>query len=275
MTWEIEQGDIQAAIAAGRREVQVVELFDGVKGIVRPDSGTGSHFDVIDVTEDYGEAPRRPKGNVTVRTVEDFVAYVKRHEYDNTVVFADDHGGMRAVIDHHGPEAAGWRDFTATLQRQKTVHYEAWMKASQGEIPQEAFANFLEERIGEIVEPDGGPLLDAAEHFRAHKIVSFRSQNKLSNGQRQLEYVEEVQGGNEQNGSLRLPERLTLLLQPFRDSDSFNVEVRLRWRLSDKTVLFRLLFDDQLKDRLEEVYEAAIAEVDTGLIAPVLRGQDS
>ncbi|MCK9495221.1 MAG: YfdQ family protein [Dehalococcoidia bacterium] len=271
MTNEFEQGDIQAAIDAGRRETQVIDLRDDVRLVVRPSDSTDDVYDL----ESYAEHPRRHKGNATFRTVEDFTHYVKRHEGGGTVVFADRLGGMRAVFNHHGKEIPGWRDFTATLTREHTKAWDAWMKAAQAPMSQLAFANFLEERLGEIAEPAGADLLDAAEHFRAHTIVSFRSQQKLSNGQRQLEYIEEVQGGGEQNGKLTLPERLTVVLQPFRDSESFSVEARLRWRIQDRQVVFSILFDDTLDDEIDEVVETAIRDVDVTIDALVLRGADA
>ena len=265
-------GDVQAAVEAGRRQVALIQIDDDLKVIVRPSDSTDDVYDL----EPYAAHPRRAKGNATFRRVDDFAEYVRRHETPDTVVFADQVGGMRAVFNHHDSlgSPAGWRDFTATLSRERTKAWDAWMKAATSPMNQLAFANFLEERLGEIAEPAGADLLDAAEHFRAHTIISFRSQNKLSNGQRQVEYIEQVEGGAESQGKVNLPERLTVVLQPFRDSAPFQVEARLRWRIQDRQVVFSILFDDTLDDALDHLHETAIDQVDDSIKAPVLRGQD-
>lgn len=275
MNTEIQQGDVQAAIEAGRRETQVIKLREDVRLVVRPDADGASLADVFDL-ERYAGEPRRAAGNVTVRDVASFIEYVKRHKSAATVIFADAEGGMRAVFNHHAEgQAAGWRDLSAMLVRPRTPAFAAWMTAAKGAMDQVAFANFLEERLGDIAEPSGASLLDTAEHFRAHTIVRFRSQQRLRDGQTQVEYIEQVEGGAEGDGKLTLPDRLTVVLQPFRDSESFPVRARLRWRVEERRVRFSVLFDDTLLDELEKVYEAAIEQVAKETGAPVFRGTDA
>lgn len=266
---ETTQGDIQAAIEAGRAQTTHIELREGLVVVTHPDDVTATVHDLAP----YEDTPRRASGNVTLQAVADFLAYVRRHETEHTVVFHDTSGHMRAVLNHHATADPGWRDFTAYLDRETTPAYRAWMRAAQAALSQVDFANFLEERLGEIAEPDGAGLLDAAEHFRAHTIISFRSQNKLANGQRQLEYVEQVEGG-ESTGKVTMPERLRVVLQPYHDSERITVDVRLRWRVVDRAVRFALLFDDTLTDALEVIHQEAVDQAKAMLKAPVLRGKD-
>lgn len=276
MDW-VQMGDIQAAVEAGRQSVQITDLLeDGtVVAFVRPGSDGGSTYHLEDL-ERYAAAPRRATGNVTLRDVASFAAYVQRHQGDGTVVFADDSGGMHAVFDHHAASRQpGWRGLTANLKRPRTVAFNAWMKAADQPMGQVEFANFLEERLQEIASPAGADLLEAAEHFRAHTIVRFRSQQRLRDGQTQLEYIEQVEGGAEHDGRLTIPDKLVVQLQPFRDCEPFQVEARLRWRVQERRVLFTVLFDDRLEEQLEAVYDAAIETVAAATTAPVLRGQDA
>lgn len=275
MSNEIQQGDVQAAIEAGRRETQVINLREDVRLVVRPDADGASRGDVFDL-ERYADNPRRAVGNVTLRDIASFTEYVKRHKSAATVIFADDEGGMRAVFNHHGHEQEpGWRDLTAMLVRPRTPAFEAWMRAAKGAMDQVAFANFLEERLGDIADPDGASLLDTAEHFRAHTIVRFRSQQRLRDGQTQLEYIEQVEGGAEGDGKLTMPDLLTVMLQPFRDGPRFAVQARLRWRVEERRVRFSVLFDDALLDELEQVYADAMEAVAHDTEVPVFSGTDA
>lgn len=272
-----QRGDVQAAIEAVAHAPAVVELHDDVKLVIKHEPFGGAplvqEFDL----EKYAEHPRRAVGNATFRDVESFVNYVKRHKGDGTVVFADEAGAMQAVLDHHRQGAApGWRGLTAKLQRPFLPAYEAWMAAAQQPMGQVEFANFLEERLGEIAAPDAAGLLEAAEEFKAHRTLKFRSQRKLSNGQTQVTYEETVEGGSGSEGQLTLPEVLTVVLQPFRDSEKFSVDVRLRWRLDDGAVKFWLLFDDvKLDEQLHAIYEEALAQVANTTNVLVLRGSDA
>lgn len=266
--------DTEAAFNAGRDQTKLVLSAPHVDFVAHPAGEGAVEIEAID-TEQYQPAPRRARGHVTIRDVDGFTAYVNRHKGEGTVIFADSNGGMRAVFNHHAPnEVAGWRDHLALLNRPHTLAWLAWMRARQQPLGQAEFANFLEERLGEIVDPDAAGLLEAAEEFRAHKTLRFRSQTKLSNGQRQLEYVETVEGDSDVSGKLTLPERLLVRLQPFRDCEPFDVPVRLRWSLNDAAVKFTLLFDDALKDALEAIYDQAIDLVATQTGALVLRGTD-
>ena len=264
----------EPAVDAGAQSVRQIISRDTVEIVARPDGDGTVAIETID-TERYAANPRRATGNATFRDVESFVAYVNRHAGDGTAIFADDQGGMRAVFNHHATDP-GWRDFTATLARPQTPAFRAWMATAGKAMSQYDFAEFLEVRLGEIAEPDGSVLLEAAQEFRAHKTLRFRSEKRLNNGQTQLEYIEQVEGGADPgSGKLSLPAELVVVLQPFRDSDAFNVRVRLRWSLPDRNVQFTLLFDDTLRDQLDAIYDAAIAAVREGTGLAVYRGTDA
>jgi uncharacterized protein YfdQ (DUF2303 family) len=272
---EWKKGDIEAAIAAGRDSVHRIPLVDGVLSVVVPDGAGRSRVETLD-TEKYMPTPNRATGNVALRDVESFITYVKRHTSPGTVVFASPRGRMVAVFNHHGPQQQpGWGDLTATLDRPETVAFRAWMRAGENPMEQATFANFLEERVGEIVQPDAGPLVAAAEHFRAHTITRFRSQQRLRDGQVQLEYVETVDGGAETDGKLTLPDQLTIAVKVYRDSLPIQFNARLRWRVVERKVMFSLVYDDGLVEALDDLHDATIAEVVEETNVPVLRAADA
>lgn len=282
-----QQGDIQAAIAAGRAQVAEVQLVagaDGVRMLTAPDTHSHTTIDL----EPYAVHPRRQKGNVTVRNIASLVMLVKRHQSAATVLYAHDDGRIVAVFnDHESDGTAGWRDHRVMMARPVTKAFTAWRAAfERGGMTQQEFAGFLEDRLGEIAEPSGADLLEIAQEFRASRSLKFRTQRRISNGQQQVEYIEELEGGGGREGKITLPEEVTVVVAPYRDSSPITFIVRLRWSLADQAVRFTLvpvegdrtrsdgLVVQGLQNALDDLHDTAIRDVGTATGAVIVLGAE-
>lgn len=272
---------------------ELVEI-DDVRVAVLADGVDSWRTEIID-TEQYRPHRRRKAGKYAVRDVPSFIEYVKRHSTAATVAWADTEGGLRCVLNGHEPaltaeideldepvdhSRAGWEDHVVTLQRQRTRGFAAWMAHNEKWLTQQQFAEFLEQRLGEIHEPAGAALLEVAEFFQAHTSINVVSARKLSNGQVQMQYTEEIKESGGANGDTKVPTEFTLVLRPYMDShpreegqpdtDQFVTSARLYYRLQQGKVTFMFRLAEEFLLQLEGVHNAAIERVRAETGVPVL-----
>jgi len=266
-----------------------ISEIDGVRVAVLADGDGAWSTEIID-TEQYRDHPRRKKGTVVVRDVPSFIEYVLRHRSEATVAWADTEGGIRCVLNDHEPTdvdldgvdagRAGWGDHVVTLKRKRTRGFAAWMDHNEKWLAQQQFAEFLEQRLGEIHEPAGADLLEVAQFFQAHTAITVVSARKLSNGQVQMQYTEEIKESGGVNGDTKVPTEFTLVLRPYMDSepreegqvdtDQFVTSARLYYRLAQGKVTFMFRLAEEFLLQLDGVHNAAIERVRERTDIPVL-----
>lgn len=210
--------------------------------------------------EQYAMAPRRKRGSIAVDRADSFIAYLNRHEDEATtrVIYARD-GVFVGVMNDHAADAPGWGDHRVTFRLRSTPAWDAWTAANNTEQTQQEFAEFLEDRLGDIAEPAGATLMEIATTLRVKSSLNFQSQVRMSNGQVQLTYNEEIDGRAGVNGDLPIPEYLTLSISPFEGVEPMKLTARFRWRIRDGKAKFHYT----LGDVIVEVVEAALTEAAT------------
>jgi uncharacterized protein YfdQ (DUF2303 family) len=179
------------------------------------------------------ESPRRVRQVVELATIESFVAYVQRFAEDGTTVFADESKRrLEAVLDYHAGEPR-WCShravFAATMSREAA----AWFALDRKAMPQIEFAEFLEEHVGDVVEPAGAELLERALKLQFIQKAVFGSAVRLQSGEFQLAWSQE-----NEKGTVELPEKIALGLPIFHRGDAYRLEARLRYRLNEGKVNF-------------------------------------
>ena len=282
--------DYAAGLALAGAELR--EL-DGIHVAVLPGSDGAWRTEIID-TEAYRANPRRKRGSVVTRDVGSFIEYVQRHKSEATIAWADTAGGIRCVLNDHGPSdasdpatngigdssSAGWGDHVVTLKRQQTRGFAAWMLYNEQWLTQQQFAEFLEQRLGEIHEPAGADLLEVSQFFQAHTAITVVSARKLQNGQVQMQYSEEIKESGGVTGDTKVPTEFTLVLRPYMDSeprekgqpdtDQFVTMARLYYRLTQGKVAFMFRLAEEFLLQLDGVNNAAIERVRAETGIPVL-----
>lgn len=245
----------------------------------------GYRLDDLDLSkyDHLRDRPRRLMGTATLHQPISWLAYVARHAGPGTEVFADvTEDRVTAVLD--GPESTpgssrpGWGQHRAVLDLTPSDAWRAWTNVHDRWLTQDAMAEHLEARTPDLVEPDAATMLEIAQTIKATTGVKFESRSVLHNGERQLRYVESIDGQAGQRGDLTIPQQLTLRLQPWRGADlAVPVTARFRYRINGGQLALGVVLD-----RITEVKDAAWAALVDELVgglandeitAPVLAGQ--
>lgn len=204
-------------------------------------------------------------------TQESFCRYVTRGKLPSAVIFIDRTAlSMQAILDYHtsgndvmpGAHIADW-PMPVSLPWQK------WSAIDGREIAQAAFAEFLEENVGDVYEPEGAALLEVATNLSGKKSVSFGSGLKLSNGNVQLSYVEDNEAKGGGNGNVQVPEKVVLAIPVFYGGQPYQVPCFFRWRINNGKLSFKIvmqkreqiLFERPDKHDARGVPRAAIGSV--------------
>lgn len=180
--------------------------------------------------ERYRLAPTARRGAVAVTTPEAFAAYVNTYRTAHAAVFVDAAAGVFVgVLDYHAPGlegAAAWGRHRVRLELAATPEWRAWADVHGRALAQETLADFLEDHIGEIAEPAGATLIEAARALTVHTSSTFVSQAPGAAHTVKVTYTadERAAGPND----VTLPTRLRLGIRPYEGTDRYRLDVRLR-----------------------------------------------
>lgn len=242
-------------------------------------------------------APERRLGTATFTALDSFIAHVNRFKDQHTVVFLNDANVQAprfiSVLDYHAPGEKGARFGThrGVYAFPLSDEWKAWThRAKADPLGQQAFAEFLEERIVDILPPGsaGESLKEQAAALgiqfaspqrllEVSRGLSLRVEQKvtqavnLSTGEAQINF-EETHAGADGGGAVRVPAGFALAIPVFRNGPAYQVPVRLRYRVSAGRVTWSIALS-----RVDQIFEHALGEaaerVATETELPVLRGQ--
>ncbi|MBD9406236.1 YfdQ family protein [Acidovorax sp. ACV02] len=202
-------------------------------------------------------APTRKKGTTTLNDAESFIAVVNDQKAESrTRLFSTiDPPTFTAVFNHIGAEA-GWGDHRARYNAPLSPEWKAWNGMNGVHKSQVELAQFIENNLVDVVNPDGATLLEICRTLEAKKKVNFASAIRLSDGSHQFTYEEDVQG-TAQKGQLKVPEEFIIGIPVFENGAKWQLNVRLRYRIQDGgrlTMWIELI-------RPHKTIEAAVAEL--------------
>ena len=225
--------------------------------------------------------PLRKRGVAALAEADSFATYVRDHRTLGTTLTGDanEHGGsFTALLDYHEPnvrdekdeptnyaECANWTEHTATMALEKTPEWARWLGIAGKDLDQRTFAEFLEDNAVDLTVPEGPTyknyptqqeLMSVASTLQIKTDVRFASALKLQNGQVQLGYVEQIEGGHGQDGKLGIPEKFAIAVAPFRACAKYLVHVRMRYRGAGGKAIFRLEIE-----RPHKIVESAFNDV--------------
>lgn len=273
---ELVTGDIQAALDAGVAGAAPEKLDEDGRffSVVTPRGATHHIIDLEDQLDRHRDRPRRKAGQVTVHTATAFIQYLAKHGLPETEIWADlSTSRIVAVINAHqdindqgdaeGP--AGWGDHRATLALQKTPAWLAWMGRNSQLGGQLEFAEHLENRAVDIVNPSSATMLELAQTFTANRRIGFDSSQRLSTGEIQLNYHEDIDAKAGRKGDIAIPSVFELALQPYEGSPHYKVDARLRYRIHDQRLTIGYFLDrpeDILRNAFTDVTEQIATETE-------------
>ncbi|MGH3355256.1 MAG: DUF2303 family protein [Nocardioidaceae bacterium] len=278
-------GDAQAIVDAATRAARPQPLgeidgFSRFHSVVVPEGGEHVVVDLEDYLDEYRERPRRKTGTVHVHDSNSFVQYLDKHVLPETEVWADaTRQQLVAVINTHMgttgdgiEDYAGWGDHRVAMDLRRTPAWDAWTGLDRQLVDQNSFAEHLEDRLVDVVTPPGADMLELAQTFQATIGVVFESSKRLSSGERQLAYREDLDAKAGRRGQLEIPNYFTLGLNPFEGADTYKITARLRYRITDGHLRIGYVLD-RPEDVLRLAFLDIVAAVETQVQAPVFRGQ--
>lgn len=236
------------------------------------------HDEHVQVTslEAHLEQPLRARGTATLHEPADFAEYVNRLKLTQcTTLWADlDRSTVTAVLDDHATYSdPGWRSHTVALALKVDPDWQAWANYDGKLIPQDRFAEFLEETAHTVISPDAATMLEVATTFRAKRSADFSSSTRLQSGDVQFAYSEDTKASAGRKGSLEVPERFTVRVTPWIGVQPVELTARLRYRIDGEGRLgigFALLRPDLAKRRAFAEIIASLREAIDGV--PLLTG---
>jgi uncharacterized protein YfdQ (DUF2303 family) len=222
----MDENNIQSAINAGLT-MGGVRLLDNHPYVVVPKDAR------IECLEGFLESPTRKRGTVTLNDVGSFVAYVNAEKTIETRLYGSYAApGFTAVFNDHDDGGAGWRDYRANYACPLSIEWKTWKGMDGKQMLQEQFAQFIENNLPDIANPPAADMLEISRSLEAKKKVNFASGIRLSNGQNELTYEEEI-SGTASKGKLIVPEEFIIGIPVLEGGIKYAVTARLRYRIGD------------------------------------------
>ena len=269
MTYEYQTGadnGTQSAIDAGMNLAAMQEV-DGVQFVVLPSGATVADFEKYQIT------PVRKKASVKLRDLKSFTDYVNTEKTDDTRIYgAYNPPSFTAVINDHG-DLVGWRDYTVSYVCPVADEWKTWQGKNGAQMNQTDFAAFIENNLPDIASanlgtaeapvytPSAVEMLEISRSLEAKKKVNFASGVRLSNGQNELVYEEEI-SGTAQKGKLQVPEIFTIGIPVLEGGVMYQVQCRLRYRIAEAgklTMWYELVRSHKI---LEDAVKAVWLEIE-------------
>lgn len=264
----------QAVIEAAIRSAEAQPLDDEGRfySVVTPMDGKHTLVDLDAHREALLPAPRRKVGTYTVHDAHAFAAYLKKHGTAESEVWADMPGQkLTAVINANESANPQWEDYRISYAILHTPAWEAWAAHDGKLLAQQDFAEHIEARAVDILDPAGAVILELAQTFQATTGVEFQSQKILSTGQAQVTYRETIDAKAGKSGQLDIPKTFTLGLIPFWGAEAFKVTARLRFRIREGHLFLGYQLE-RPEDILRDAFTTVVADVESRIGVPVWNG---
>lgn len=192
---------------------------------------------------DYSLAePWRLRQDVSVFDPKSFSDYFTDYCNHDSRIFVDlQKPAILGVIDYHGAgtePTANWTQHRLNYVFRHTAEWKTWTAADRKTMKQVEFARFIEDNLPDIVHPAHADMLQISRTMEAKKNVNFSSGVRLSNGEIQLIYQEEIRGTAAQ-GTLEIPEIFKIRIAPYEGSDLYTIDCRLRYSIQENSLGIR------------------------------------
>lgn len=196
-------------------------------------------YELRDLEKLFG-TPYRSKGTTKLNDADSFIRFI------NLMCLSRDPGhlyfwmhpkpGFLAVFNPTDEDGPGWGDHRATYDCPMSVEWTTWKGADGKQFKQDDFAKFIEDNALDCVSPAAADMIEIARSLEAKKKVNFASAIRLSNGQQEFTYEEQIQG-TAAKGKLQVPDTFEVGIPVFEGGVRYAVTARLRYRISDQGAL--------------------------------------
>lgn len=253
----------QQALAPKQVEPGGIYLVATADGDVRTVDLTGAHH--------TGRLERKT-GTTTVRDAASFLTYYGKHHDDATEVYSDVEAlSVTAVLDAHAADAPRFGDHRLVLSLRRTKAWQQWLTLDGHLVSQDEFANFLEDHLPELVDPDAATMLEIAQSIKATTKAEFQSGTRLQSGERKFVFTEDTKATAGAKGDLTIPEVFEIAVAPFEGAAAYKMRARFRYRIDrgHLTLGFKL---EQPEERAKAAFADVLTAIAEGIDTPILNG---
>lgn len=258
MPYDENKNDMQAVIEAARLGVTPTPVA-GVDNLLFVPMDSDAR--ICDLQE-YTATPRRKSGVITVFDAGSFNAVMDANKDSGThTVYIDrslEAAAIIGVMNDNG-ETKGWRDHRVRIELRKTPQWQKWLTMDGKMVSQTEFAEFIEDNLDDIAEPEGARMLEIVTYLQATRTVDFKSGVRLSNGQIQFENKENIEA-KVGIGQIAVPETFKLAITPYQGQPLYSVPARFRYRLNDGKLTMGLKLQ-RIENLLEHVLDSVISGI--------------
>ena len=223
----------------------------------------------IKSVERYGDSPARVRGTTTAADLDSFIRYSVSHSDDISGELywtaSESAASFQCVFN-----APRWRDYRLIYTPAPSVEWKRWTGMNGKHNNQTDFAVFIEDNAPDIVTPSSADMIEISRSLEAKKKVNFASGIRLSNGQQELTYEEQIEG-TAAKGKLQIPETFAVGIPVFVGGPRYKVEARLRYRINSGQIA---MWFDLVRPHLviEDAVQCMVAEVGEKVKLPMYRG---
>lgn len=243
--------------------------------------------------DEYRLNPERRKGTAVLADLDSFIDHANRFKNDDSVIFADPNPtspSLTSVLNYHEGKADGeprFGDHRGRYNFPLSDEWKCWIGKNGEDMGQAEFAEFIEDRIGDVLEPTEA--MDSALKFAKSISCEFATpirlvdlsrglairvggrimqSVKLQSGESSLQF--ETTHQDESGAPLKVPGAVLLAIPVFLHGPLYQVPARLRYRTSNgMSWRFDLYRTDVIfQHAFQEAWERAKANTEL----PVLRG---
>ncbi|MEM1046450.1 MAG: DUF2303 family protein [Pseudomonadota bacterium] len=199
----------------------------------------------------YSTRPDLKQGTASLTTRDSFIELTNRHKTEHSAIFCNTDWrkpSFTAVIDYHENASGGPADnlshrlvYTFPLSDQ----WNAWVKNDGQPMEQAEFAEWIEDRLPDLVSPEAGErnhwegkfgtkfatpaeLITLSRGLKIHVNSKISNITNLQTGEADMKF-EEVHSAGDGN-EVRVPGLFMLGIPPFFMGDIPHIPVRLRYR---------------------------------------------
>lgn len=273
------EADAVGEIAQRAVRPKLMTIDDGVEVFVAP--ANIEPRSIKKFIDEYADAPDRRSGTAALRTLDSFVEHVNRHKDTDSVLFAtEENTRLVCVFDYNraGPEGPPrFGKHRAHYDCPLSDEWAAWDEADDETLDATAFAELIETRIGDVVDPS--TVQSKAKQFASILGIDFAGPSKimelsrgvalrvnskvartvnLSSGETQFQFEEAH--ADEAGAPLKVPGAFLIQIPVFKGGPLYQLPVRLRYRVRDRSIAWTVSMyraDLALQHAFTEVCDAA------------------
>lgn len=254
-----EAGDI---LAAGAALVPVKDRLHTAMGKTFYKHPNGALTEIGNLRE--GACPHE-RDIVEIHGASNFIRYLKGVDLSTAAIFLSA-CKFTCILDFYKDASGGegLKNKTVFFQAKFSEEFNHWKSQNRKPMGQRDLAEHIEERLNDVVNPEGDVMLDIVNNFTASNTQHFSNAQRLATGQVQLTYNEDIEASGGSNKKISIPENFTLALSVFEreigddtEVDVVPIEARFRYKIrSGDLTLTYLLSDlnDVVRNALETVY---------------------